>query len=163
MGRPHRTISECYVGFRCYYLTICTHERHPFFTNPETVTKVLSHFLRVSADEGFEIVAYCFMPDHLHVIVAATHLTADLQRFVRLAKQRSGFEFTRATGRRLWQDSYFDRVVRSDQALPTLVAYVVDNPRRAGLVETPAEYAYWGSQVYSREQILEFVAAERRV
>jgi len=78
--------------------------------------------------------------------------TSRLERFVRLGKQRSGFAFTRATGRRLWQESYFDRTVRDVQELPSVVEYMIRNPLRAGLVEDPNDYPYWGSQRYSREE-----------
>ena len=100
------------------------------------------------------------MPDHLHALVTAVSDIADLPRFVRLAKQHSGFAFARATGRRLWQDSYFDRTLREDESPAATIRYLINNPVRAGLVETPAAYPHWGSQVYSREEILEFVGIE---
>src|SRR5512137_1574472 len=112
MSRPHRLNPQSYVGFRRYYLTICTHERRCHFANAETVEQTLSQFLRVASEESFEITAYCFMRDHVHLILVAMSATADLQRFVRLAKQRSGYSFSRSAGERLWQASYFERVVR---------------------------------------------------
>jgi len=119
--------------------------------------------LRVAADERFEVLAYCLMPDHVHAVVIAHAETSHLERFVRLAKQRSGFAFTRMTGRRLWQESYFDRTIRNVQELPSLVEYFIRNPVRAGLVEDPADYPYWGSQRYCREELLEFVTSGPRV
>ena len=68
--------------------------------------------------------------------------------YVRLAKQRSGYAFTRATGQRLWQESYFDRTVRNVEELPALVEYMIRNPLRAGLVAAPEDYPHWGSQRY---------------
>ena len=163
MSRPRRLDPADYVGLRQYFLTICTHQRGRHFTDTATVALVLAQFLRVAVDEQFEVLAYCFMPDHLHAIVTALSEAADFQRFVRLAKQRSGFLFVQAAGRRLWQESYFDREVRSNESLPGLIEYMLGNPVRAGLVTAPAEHPHWGSQVYSREEILEFVGAARRV
>jgi putative transposase len=163
MSRPHRLDSRSYVGFRRYYLTICTSGRRRSFTSAEAVRRTVLQFLRVAAGESFEILAYCFMPDHIHVLAVATSAAADLQRFVRLAKQRSGFAFARTAGHPLWQESYFERVVREDRDLAGLIAYIVQNPVRAGLTRTAVDYPFWGSQVYSREEILEFLAAARRV
>jgi REP element-mobilizing transposase RayT len=118
--------------------------------------------LRVAADQHVEVLAYCFMPDHVHAIVVAHAETSNLERFVRIAKQRSGYAFRQVTGRRLWQESYFDRTVRNVQELPSLVEYMIRNPVRAGLVGDPADYAYWGSERYSREELLEFVMSGRR-
>jgi REP element-mobilizing transposase RayT len=102
------------------------------------------------------------MPDHMHLIVIVHAADSDLRRFVRLAKQRSVFLFTRATGRRLWQESYFDRTVRNVEELPALVEYMIRNPVRARLVEEPADYSFWGSERYSREELLEFITSARR-
>jgi putative transposase len=163
MTRPRRLAAPDYKGRRAYSLTICTHNRTRLFLDAAVIAMVLRQFLHVAAEQHVEVLAYCFMPDHLHLIVIAHGVDTDLQRFVRLAKQCSGFAFTRATGRRLWQDSYFDRTVRDVQELPSLVEYTLRNPVRARLVEDPADYPHWGSERYSREELLEFIASVRRV
>jgi putative transposase len=163
MTRPRRLGAADYMGHRAYFLTICTHNRTRSFTDPAIVALVLRQILRAAAGQHIEILAYCFMPDHLHLIVIAHRADTDLQRFVRLAKQYSGFAFTRATGRRLWQDSYFDRTVRNVEELPALVEYAIRNPLRAGLARTPADYPHWGSQRYSREELMEFTVSASRV
>jgi putative transposase len=163
MARPRRLEAADYKGYRAYFLTICTHNRTRPFTDAAIVAPVLRQFLRVAAGQRVEVLAYCFMPDHLHLIVMAHGVNTDLQRFVRLPKQCSGFAFTRATGRRLWQDSYFDRTLRNVEELPALVEYIIRNPLRAGLVRAPTDYPHWGSQRYSREELLEFIASARQV
>ena len=119
---------------------------------------VRSQFLHTFTDEPFAVLAYCFMPDHLHAVVQGQTAQANLARFVRLAKQRSGFLFVRKTGRRLWQASYFDRTLRGDEALADVVRYLINNPVLAGLVDSPSAYPFWGSEIDSREEILEFVS-----
>jgi putative transposase len=163
MTRPRRLEAADYKGYRAYSLTICTHNRTRSFTDADIVALVLWQFLRIATEQHVDILAYCFMPDHLHLIVIAHAEGTDLQRFVRLAKQCSGFAYTRSTGRRLWQDSYFDRTVRNVAELPALVEYTIRNPLRAELVRAPADYPHWGSGRYSREELLEFIASGRRV
>jgi REP element-mobilizing transposase RayT len=163
MSRPHRLDPSEYAGIRQYFLTICTNQRGRHFADVDTLALVREQFLRVAVAERFAVLAYCFMPDHLHAVVAAQVESADLHRFVRLAKQHSGFVFSRVSSRRLWQESYFERVVRSDGSLAELIRYMIENPVRAGLVETPSEYPHWGSQICSREEILELVSRECRV
>jgi REP element-mobilizing transposase RayT len=102
------------------------------------------------------------MPDHMHALITSRSEAADFHRFVRLAKQRSGFAHKRSTGRRLWQDSFFDRSLREDESIIRLVCYIVANPVRAGLVSAASEYPHWGSEVYSREEILDFLTIESR-
>ncbi len=158
--RPRRLDSVDYLGMRQYFLTISTGQRTRWFTDATVVAEVTLQFLRVAGDEQVALSAYCFMPDHLHALVTAGSEAADFQRFVRLAKQRSGFWFTQARRQRLWQESYFDRTLRENESPTEVIKYIVGNPVRAGLVETPAEYPFWGSQIYSREEILELIAIE---
>jgi putative transposase len=162
MSRPHRLDSSSYKGFRPFFLTIGTRARARVFTDPAVVAVVVSQLLRVATDEGFAVIAYCFMPDHVHLVVAGRSATSDLPRFVRLAKQRSGFCFKQAFGRHLWQESFYERVVRRIDDLADVIAYVIDNPVRARLADNPAAYPHWGSQVYEREEILRFVGSARR-
>ena len=97
------------------------------------------------------------MPDHVHLLVGGLTPVADFQRFMKLAKQLSGWRYKRAHGDRLWQEGYVDRVLRDDEVTWDVVRYVVNNPLRAGLAATPAEYPHWGSDVYTREEILDFL------
>ena len=162
-SHPRRLHPAVYCGYRAYSLTICTHNRTRPFTDPSIVHQTLLQFLRTATDESCEILVYCVMPDHVHILLIAHAEGADLARYVRLAKQRSGFAFTGATGRRLWQESYFDRTIRRVEELPALVEYIIRNPLRAGLVAEPADYPHWGSQRYSREELLEFAALGRSI
>jgi len=162
-SHPRRLDPADYRGYRAYSLTICTHNRTRPFTDSSIVHQTLLQFLRTATNERCEVLVYCFMPDHVHIVLIAHAEDADLARYVRLAKQRSGFAFTRATGRRLWQESYFDRTIRRVEELPALVEYIVRNPLRAGLVAEPADYPHWGAQRYSREELLGFVASGRSI
>ncbi len=144
---------------------MCTHNRRPHFADASVVELTTDQFLRTARVEEFEILAYCFMPDHLHALVQGLAEEADLRRFVRLAKQRAGYLFARERHLQLWQESFFDRTLRQEDELADVIRYVVNNPVRAGLVPEPSAYRFWGSQIYTREEILEFIAAaeSRRV
>lgn len=84
---------------------------------------------------------YCFMSDH---------------RFMSIWKQRSGYRHKQHTGESLWQESYYDHVVRDDEEIIRTVRYVLENPVRKGLVRKFDEYPYSGSDVYNAEQLKEF-------
>ena len=159
MAIPRRLLSAQYVGNRQYFLTICTYQRSDYFTCANTVSLTCTQFLQAAERESFAISAYCFMPDHVHALVEACTSGADLRRFVWSAKQCSGYLHRQRTGRRLWQNSYYDRTLRENQPPMDVIKYIVNNPLRRGLVKSPGEYPYWGSQVYSREAILEYIAS----
>ena len=162
MGRPPRLASISYKGRGAYFVTTCSHNRQKVFDCPATVDLTLAHFLQSAHRASVEVSAYCFMPDHLHLLATLQSDEGDLDRFMRLAKQTSGYAFERTHGSKLWQSGYHDRVLRADEESLTVIAYMVANPIRAGLVGRAEDWPHWGSACYSREEVLEAVAVNWR-
>jgi putative transposase len=144
--RAPRAASFDYVGCHRYALTICTHRRQRWFTTEAAVAGPRVHLLRTSRDERFDVVADCFMPDHLHVFACGNDPQADLKRFMKTFKQRSSYEWLRGAGSALWQRSYYDRVLRPGEDTWVVARYILGNPVRAGLSTDAAGYPFLGSQ-----------------
>jgi putative transposase len=159
-ARRPRLDPALYVGMRRYFLTFCTSKRQPWFIASEVVADVLAQFQRTAADCGFEIAAYCFMPDHVHLLIEARTDAADALAFVHQAKQRSGYAFAQVKRGRLWQPSFHDRILRDADATLSVVRYILENPVRAGLAVEPAEYPFSGSDRYGVEEMVEAVCWE---
>jgi len=156
-GHPEYLQHFDYVGFHRYSLTFCTMGRQPLFVTQPVVDLVLEQFLRSAGEERFALIAYCFMPDHVHLLVGGTCETSDGKRFISRAKQYSGFYFKQRHQQRLWQRYPFERVLRSNEATLIVARYILENPVRAGLVSDPREYPFLGSCVYSLDAILNAV------
>lgn len=126
--------------------------RRPVFNRPEIVALCLDKLREASVRTGFEVIAYCFMPDHLHLLVRATQ-DADLVSFMRLFKQLSGYAYRRSTGdpQVLWQTSYYDHVLRREEDTLVVARYIWANPVRAGLVASAKEYPCSGSLTMGHE------------
>jgi putative transposase len=137
---------------------MCTAQRHRSFEIHETVHAVRDQFQQSAERHEFAIVAYCFMPDHVHLLVEGSSERADMTTFASDAKQRSGFWFKRRHQARLWQPSYYDRILRNDEATISVIRYIVENPVRAGLVRAPADYPFSGSLRFTMCEILEAVS-----
>ena len=155
MSRPHRIPDHPYVGVQRYFLTICTRNRAPLLTDAESVSLVIDQFFYTAAERSVAIVAYCVMPDHLHLLVDGQREDADLKTFVTLAKQRAGYRFKAKTEKALWQDGYYEHVLRDEEKTETVVYYIIANPLRKGLVTNVFDYPFWGSGLCSREELVE--------
>ena len=112
----------------------------------ESVKLVLEE---VASHSGFAVVAYCFMPDHLHLLLAGEEDSA-LKDFMnmKMFKQRCGFYFKRRYGTPLWQPSYYDHVLRKEESLEQVVRYIFENPVRRGLVSDWRGYPFLGSMAF---------------
>ena len=71
----------------------CTDDRRPVFVDPKPVELVLAQFMRTANEQRYVLTAYCFMPDHVHLIVSGLSDDSDLKTFIARAKQYSGFPF----------------------------------------------------------------------
>jgi putative transposase len=134
-----------------------TYDRIEAFTHAATVAMVWVQFLRAAREMAFDVIAYCFMPDHAHLVVEGLADDSDLKQFAKFAKQYSGYGYARAHGAaRLWQKGNHDHIIRDDADLLDRVRYVVNNPVVAGLVTRPEDYPFLGSQRWSRKELIEW-------
>ena len=154
-GKPGHLKTFDYRGLHQYFLTFCTHHRCRLFVAPERVLGVRTQIERAAIEQGFALIAYCFMPDHVHLLVEGRSEDSDCRPFIARAKQYSGFQYRAAFGERLWQRYGFERTLRSSEATVSVVRYIFENPLRAGLVERLAEYPFLGSSVYTLDDIRE--------
>jgi REP element-mobilizing transposase RayT len=155
MSRPKRLDGFNYVGQYRYFLTFCARDRVPVFNDTHIAEQTLAQFRRTSALECFAILAYCLMPDHAHLLVEGLSINSDFRRFAKMAKQRSGGAYARSRHARLWQEGYYERVLREDDDARELARYIINNPVRGDLVESPADYPFLGSDVWSLAELLE--------
>jgi putative transposase len=52
----------------CYFFTVVTHRRYPWFNHPEAVAQLRLAIQQEKARRPFEIDAFVVMPDHLHAV-----------------------------------------------------------------------------------------------
>jgi putative transposase len=157
MTRPRRLSGFSYVGRAQYFLTFCTNSRLIAFDTARSVSEAWQQFQLAAADERFAMLAYCFMPDHVHLLVEGTNETSDLRKFAKMAKQRAGTAYTRRTGRKLWQEGYYEHVLRGDENVVAVARYILANPVRAGLAESIESYPFSGSERWTMSELTDAV------
>ena len=143
-----------YIGAYRYFLTFCTHHRQPLFADADVVALVHDQILHTAGVYEFELPAYVYIPDHVHLLAVGRSATSDLRAFVKLAKQRAGYAYSTARGGRLWQPSYYDHALRDDEAALPVLRYIAWNPVCSGLVSQPADYLFLGSTTFSVSEIV---------
>ncbi len=138
-----------------YFVTICTwnHEcllgtlsegevqlNHMGQTAAACWRQIPEHFPRVSCD------VFCVMPNHLHGIIVLpaedpstgqsnnTSLSVVVGTFKAAVSRQCATRGVR-TNQRLWQRSYFERVIRTEENLTRIRQYIVDNPVKWDLDE----------------------------
>lgn len=148
--KPHRLAVENYRGKKVYFVTIATANRKPVFVSDKMVADHLKVLASVSQKWAFDLMAYCYMPDHLHLLAAGTAQTSDLTSLIRDYKQATGYQYKQQSGYPLWQKSFYDHILRRDEGIFAVARYILYNPVRKQMVERPADHPYSGSLVYGQ-------------
>ncbi len=130
-------------SYRAYFLTICTTNKEAYFSKDKICSKILSS-LKTACEQGeYRLLAYCLMPDHLHILIHGEEKPKDLRTWVRDFKKyttrvcKADIEINK-----LWQRSYYEHIVRKDEDLLKKAEYIVNNPLRRGMVNRREDYKW---------------------
>ena len=122
-----------------YHITIGSFDRKNLFTKPHLNLLILNILKKSAPLYGYQLIAYCLLPDHIHILLQAKDNPKDLRKFVRGFKSYS----TKEARRKLWQRGFYEHILRKEEKTFEIAKYILNNPVRKGLVEKMEEYP-WG-------------------
>jgi putative transposase len=127
-----------------YHVYARGNRRDDIFRSDSDYALYLTLLERVCARFGWEVFAYCLMPNHVHLVLRTRHpnIAAGMQRLHGIYAQMFNARYA-LTGH-LFQGRYGTRMVVSERHALTVGRYVVTNPVRAGLCLHAAEWR-WSS------------------
>ncbi len=96
----------------------------------KSVADALRHF----DGERYELASFVVMPNHVHVLFRPLGAHA-LPEIVKSWKGFTAREINKRTGKAgaLWQDEYWDRLIRNERHFFKVVEYIRENPEKAKL------------------------------
>jgi len=100
---------------------------------------------------------YTVMPDHVHAILKPIPRAGQAERVSRLMENVKRWTANRINERlgragAVWQSETYDHILRNHEDYLEKAAYILDNPRRAGLVDDPRDWPWWGKGSCGQEQ-----------
>jgi REP element-mobilizing transposase RayT len=104
------------------------HLRHPVIAN--VLADTLSHF----DNQRYRLLAWCIMPNHVHVVVRVIpgHSLAEVIHSWKSFSAKRANNLLNCSGS-FWQREYYDHLIRDENEFERAVRYVEENPERAGL------------------------------
>jgi putative transposase len=109
------------------------------FDEPSAAT-IMEETLHYFDGDRFDLLAWCIMPNHIHVLLVAIgdNRLGDIVRTWKI-------QATKRLGRgKVFADDYFDRYIRNKAHMAFTLAYIETNPVKAGLCIEPDEWQ-WSS------------------
>jgi len=139
-------LSRIWVEHPIYFVTTCTNDREPRLAC-EVASSVLEHEWRdAQLRHGWAIGRFVVMPDHVHFFCAPGHDSKPLSDFMKLWKEWTSKKINKALGltNSLWQEEFFDHLLRSNESYSAKWDYVRNNPVRAGFVLNADDWPWQG-------------------
>ncbi len=156
-----------------YFFTVVTAGRRHVFTCGETVQALRDAFRAVMVKRPFQIDASVVLPDHLHCIWTLPEGDADYATRWRLIKTHfmKAIRANAGTGlsdyaalirptntaaglASIWQNRYWEHLLRDESDFNSHVDYIHYNPVKHGYVEWPSDWPWSSLRTYIAKGIL---------
>ena len=83
--------------------------------------------------------AFVIMPDHFHALITPAP-DVSLEKAMQFIK--GGFSFRLKSKHDVWERSFNESQISTEEKFLSCVCYIEENPVRRGLASTPQEYAF---------------------
>ena len=151
MSRLARTISESGV----YHILFRGVNRQNIFEEASDFEKLKETIATVKQDLHFEIYAYCFKNNHVHIVLKEKSL-GDISLIMKriLTKYARWYNIKYGRSGALIANRYKSVPVEIDEYFLQLIRYVHQNPIKAGIAEKVEDYPYSSFIEYINESDL---------
>ena len=128
-----------------------------FLRQPEVAGLVVQALQRGLVMELYELRAFVVMSNHVHILIRPRQEPSQVLQWVKGTTAREANHVLARTGKPLWQRESYDHRVRGEQEMERVVAYIENNPVKAGLVGEASLYRW--SSAWRDDGELKFAAA----
>ena len=129
-----------------YFITICTKDKKPLFSLPESrnhaAQMIEKSFLKtIGKYDGVESPIYVVMPNHFHAIITISRQgdnSPSVSSIVQDFKRSSTLEYIKMVkdgmlppfDKQIWQRSFYDHIIRNADDYYQIAQYIIENPMR---------------------------------
>lgn len=102
----------------------------------ERVSNMIAEAIRFRDGKAYDLLAYCIMPNHVHMVFTVERSTTSLCMILQSLKAYTAREANKILCQKgtFWQHESYDHVVRDGKELEHIIHYVLHNPVKAGMV-----------------------------
>jgi REP element-mobilizing transposase RayT len=164
MGRSRYSIRETQAP---HFLTCTITNWIPLFTRPQTVDIILNALQYRQQHNGWKVYGYVILENHLHLVVQADDLLAELPLFKsytarqlidylkechaeRVLKQMAFFRKAHKLDReyQCWEEGSHPQLIQNTEMLRQKLDYIHFNPVKRGYVDKPEHWRYSSARNY---------------
>ena len=113
------------------------------FNNPTDIKHYIKVLYELNNDYHIEIIAYCIMNNHAHILLQTENI-CNLSQYMHRVNTKYAMYFNKKYNRigYVFRDRYKSEGIYSEDHLYNCIKYIYDNPVKAGLCTKPEDYKY---------------------
>ncbi|MGI4874213.1 MAG: REP-associated tyrosine transposase [Janthinobacterium lividum] len=119
----------------------------PVWLKQPAIVGLVAQALHQADKQTYTLQCYCIMANHVHLVVSLDDNAPSLTRTLQGIKSYTAYNANKLLQRtgQFWQRESYDHIVRDAAELERVIAYVLENPVKAGLVDDWQKwpYTYW--------------------
>ena len=138
-----------------YFLTLVTYQRQNIFSLPHVRALLDTAILQTNQHHPFDEIAYCILPDHIHLIWQlpendsnySTRVSVMKRYFSKKYVEQFGLPIPKEASRNkrrevtVWQRRFWEHYIRDEEDLYRHIDYVHYNPVKHGCVNRVRDWA----------------------
>lgn len=107
------------------------------------IAEMIEETLLLFDGKKYKLIAWILMPNHVHLLLKPNE-TFSLAEIMHSIKSYTSHEANRILGRKgqFWNKEYFDRFIRNYEHFIKTIAYIENNPVKAGFCAKPSDWRY---------------------
>jgi putative transposase len=127
----------------CYFVTTAVKDREKILINETICSLILADLEFYRNKYVFKLHGYVIMPDHLHLLLSLSE-HVNISQVMHDFKSHTSQEINNILKRQgaLWQEGFYDHVIRDEEDYKKRIGYVHKNPLTAGLVKELPDFQY---------------------
>jgi putative transposase len=146
-----------YIPNAVVFITAVTRDRFPHFDAEDNIALLFDTLRRVQAIHPFHLLAYAILSDHLHWLMRVDGATGNFSNVLHSIKRNYTLNYKKARDitapLNIWQERFWDHVIRDDRDLHNHFDYIHWNPVKHGYVSKPEDwrhstYCHWLERGY---------------
>ncbi|MCP4108726.1 MAG: hypothetical protein GY749_24795 [Desulfobacteraceae bacterium] len=146
ISEPQKRAKEMYLEQRRQFgrwdTALAQSKSGPFWLQQPEIAQTVTNSLHYLDKRVYALDTYCVMPNHVHTVFTplkkddgSYHALSSIMHSLKRHTAKEANKHLKREGQ-FWEHENYDHVVRDEAELGRIVQYIINNPVKAGLVET---------------------------
>ncbi len=128
------------------FITSVTRDRISYLESTADIDLLFHTLENAKSIYRFNLLTYVILPDHFHWVLKSESINKNFSDIIRSVKRNFTLNYKKfhniSTYLIIWQDRFWDHVIRDERDLENHIDYIHWNPVKHGFVSDPMDWPY---------------------